>query len=129
MSPKCEMFIKTILAAADTTDMTYGEDEIVADLCNSVSRDKLLKGYVATNASGSNPCLVELMTKLKSLDLVGIITNPDRCEDAIRASFAEKRRMSIMVGEGAEDRDLFWGLVAWVVVRAVIPSLIGAIIT
>ena len=129
MSPKCEMLMKTILAAADTTDMTYEEDDIVADLCNSVSRDKLLKGYVATNASGSNPCMVELMTKLKSLDLVGIITNPDKCEEAIRASFAEKRRMSIMVGEGAEDRDLFWGIVAFILVRTVIPTLIGAIVT
>jgi len=128
MSPKCEMLMKTILAAADTTDMTYGEDEIVADLCNSVSRDKLLKGYVATNASRSNPCMAELLTKLKSLDLVGVITNPDKCEEAIRGSFAEKRRMSIMDGEGAVDRDLFWFTIGTLVLRAVVPALIGAVI-
>merc|ERR1740139_746160 len=93
--------------AEDPEDMSP-KCEMVADLCNSVSRDKLLKGYVATKASGSNPCMVELLTKLKSLDLVGVITNPDKCEEAIRGSFAEKRRMSIMDGEGAVDRDLGW---------------------
>ena len=127
MSPKCEMLMKTILAEADTTDMTYGEDEIVADLCNSVSRDKLLKGYVAANASGSNPCMAELLTKLKSVDLVGVITNPGKCEEAIRGSFADKRRMSIMDGEGAVDRDLGWFSIGRWAVRAVLPHLISAI--
>ena len=121
------MFVKSILAAADTIDMTYEEDDIVADLCNSVSRDKLLKGYVATKASGSNPCMVELLTKLKSQNLLAVITNPDECEAAIRGSFADKRRMSIMDGEGAVDRDLGWFSIGRWAVRAVLPHLISAI--
>ena len=119
MSPKCDMLVKSMLADSDTTDMMYEEQGIVDDLCNAISRDAMLKSFVKTTAS-SNPCVGELFTKLKILDLIGAITDQEKCENVVRTHFAEKqRRMSIMVGEGTEDRDLFWGSIF----KAVLPVL------
>mmetsp|Transcript_6750 Transcript_6750/g.7819 ORF Transcript_6750/g.7819 Transcript_6750/m.7819 type:complete len:149 (+) Transcript_6750:70-516(+) len=118
MSPECDMLVKSMLADSDTTDMMYEEQHIVGDLCNAISRDAMLKSFVKTTAS-SNPCVGELITKLKSLGLVGAITDQEKCEDVVRTSLAAKRRMSIMVGEGTEDRDLFWGSIF----KAVLPVL------
>ena len=45
---------------------------------------------------------------LNDVDFIGAITDPDQCEDAIRAGSDARRRMSIMSGEGTVDRALGW---------------------
>merc|ERR1711935_657402 len=84
------------------------EQDVVADLCNAVSRDAMLHGFVTVKESG-NPCMGELMTGLNNVDFIGAITDPDKCADAVREGSDARRRMSIMSGEGTVDRDLgFW---------------------
>ena len=101
------MFVASVLRPSETDAMMYDEQDVIDDICNAVSRDAMLQGFVQVKGSG-NPCLGELMRGLNDVDFIGAITDPDKCEDAIRAGSDARRRMSIMSGEGTVDRALGW---------------------
>mmetsp|Transcript_6756 Transcript_6756/g.7831 ORF Transcript_6756/g.7831 Transcript_6756/m.7831 type:complete len:175 (-) Transcript_6756:343-867(-) len=107
ISAECDMFVASVLRPSETDAMMYEEQDVINSLCNAVSRDTMLHGFVQVKASG-NPCLGELMMGLNDVDFIGAITDPDQCEDAIRAGSDARRRMSIMSGEGTVDRNLSW---------------------
>merc|ERR1711935_120672 len=108
ISAHCDMFVASVLSPAETASMMYDEQDVVNDLCNAVSRDAMLHGFVTVKESG-NPCMGELMTGLNNVDFLGSITDPDKCADAIREGSDARRRMSIMSGEGTVDRNLrYW---------------------
>ena len=101
------MFVASVLRPSETDAMMYDEQDVIDDICNAVSRDAMLHGFVQVKGSG-NPCLGELMMGLNDVDFIGAITDPDQCADAIRAGSDARRRMSIMSGEGTVDRALGW---------------------
>jgi len=111
ISAECDMFVASVLRPSETDAMMYDEQDVIDDICNAVSRDAMLQGFVQVKGSG-NPCLGELMMGLNDVNFIGAITDPDQCADAIRAGSDARRRMSIMSGEGTVDRNLnlgdFW---------------------
>ena len=101
------MFVASVLRPSETDAMMYDEQDVIDDICNAVSRDAMLHGFVQVKGSG-NPCLGELMMGLNDVDFIGSITDGDKCADAIREGSDARRRMSIMSGEGTVDRNLSW---------------------
>jgi len=107
ISAHCDMFVANLVNPAETDSMMYDEQDVIDELCNAVSRDTMLNGFVQARESG-NPCLGELMRGLNDVDFIGSITDGDKCADAIREGSDARRRMSIMSGEGTVDRALGW---------------------
>eukprot|EP00555_Chaetoceros_dichaeta_P003052 CAMPEP_0198248720 /NCGR_PEP_ID=MMETSP1447-20131203/441_1 /TAXON_ID=420782 /ORGANISM="Chaetoceros dichaeta, Strain CCMP1751" /LENGTH=161 /DNA_ID=CAMNT_0043933197 /DNA_START=24 /DNA_END=506 /DNA_ORIENTATION=+ len=107
ISEDCDVFIQNLLGPSDTSALMYEEQDIVNTICNAISRDAMLEGFVRVKGSG-NPCIVELMDGLTDLDLIGSITDPEKCADTIREGSDARRKMSIMSGEDTVDRDLGW---------------------
>merc|ERR1711935_388850 len=106
MSPSCDMLVASIVSPSETTSMMYDVEDIVSNLRNGISRDHILQGFVGVQGS-DNPCMVELVHKLRQVDLVGTIVDEDKCKDAVRASIIESRKLSIML-TATVDRDLSW---------------------
>ena len=121
------MFVASVLRPSETDAMMYDEQDVIDDICNAVSRDAMLHGFVQVKGSG-NPCLGELMMGLNDVDFIGAITDPDQCADAIRAGSDARRRMSIMSGESTVDRSLsFWSSIKKAGLRLVKKIAISAI--